>query len=62
MEFNFEDIDEEEDIIVPDSLLGELIYIKFALIRILNNPQKTPYFLKLLRRQIHFFIQWKKNK
>lgn len=32
-EFNFEDIDEEEDIIVPDSLLGELIYIKFALKR-----------------------------
>lgn len=62
MEFNFEDIDEEEDIIVPDSLLGELIYIKFALKRILNNPKKTPYFLKLLRRQIHFFIQWKKNK
>lgn len=62
MKFNFEDIDEEEDIVVPDSFLGEFIYIKFVIIKIFQNPKNALLLFKQLKRQIAFFLSWKKIK
>lgn len=52
-----EDFDEKEDIIIPDTVWGEIIYIKFILVDIIKNPQDIKRKIFELKRQILFFIK-----
>ena len=52
-----EDFDEKEDIILPDTVWGEIIYIKFILVDIIKNPQDIKRKIFELKRQILFFIK-----
>lgn len=54
--------DEQNDIIIPDSIFGELIYNKCIIADICKNPNNRKYKWLLLRRQIRFFYLWMKNK
>lgn len=56
------DFDEDEDIILPDTLWGEIIYIKFILIDTFKNPKKLKTNYTRLIRQIRFFNRWMKIK
>ncbi len=52
-----EDFDEKEDIIIPDTVWGEIIYIKYILVDIIKNPQNIKRKIFELKRQILFFIK-----
>ncbi len=56
------EFDEEDDIVLPDTFWGELVYIKFILIDIFKTPQNRKLKFKHLQRQIGFFWLWMKNK
>jgi hypothetical protein len=61
-EYAQSDFDENEDVILPDNIIGEAIYIGFILFDIItNNSNRKAKFLKL-KRQIYFFSKWIKNK
>ena len=53
--------DEDEDIILPNSILGEIIYILFILDYMLRNKDKREKQWILLKRQIGVFKLWRKN-
>ena len=52
-----EDFDEKEDIIIPDTVWGEIIYIKYILTDIIKNPQNIKRKIFELKRQILFFYK-----
>lgn len=54
--------DSEDDIILPDTILGELYYIYCNLEDIILNrcDRKKEWFK--LKRQIKIYIKWRKNK
>ena len=54
--------DSEDDIILPDTILGELYYIYCNLEDIILNrcDRKKEWFN--LKRQIKIYIKWRKNK
>lgn len=54
--------DENEDIILPDTVWGEVVYIYCILSDMLKRPEKSGSNLTALLRQIRFFIRWKKFK
>lgn len=56
------EIDETDDIILPNSILGEIIYIKYILLDIIKNPKDLLTKIQNLKRQIYFFQKWMKNK
>lgn len=49
-----ENFNEDEDIILPDTLWGEIIYIKFIILDTIENPQKLKINYIRLARQIRF--------
>lgn len=53
---------EDEDIILPNSILGEIIYLKFIITDMIMHPKGFKKKYKLLKRQIRFFRLWMKNK
>lgn len=54
--------DEEEDIILPDTVLGEVVYVMFFVVDILKDSRcRCEKFVKL-KRQISFFCRWVKNR
>ena len=56
-----ENFDEEEDIILPDTYWGELIYIFYILKDIQKGPNRKTKFNHLIR-QIYFHKRWMKVK
>ncbi|MBR1619706.1 hypothetical protein IJ674_10800 [bacterium] len=54
--------DSEDDIILPDTILGELYYIYCNLEDIILNrcDRKKEWFN--LKRQIRIYIKWRRNK
>jgi hypothetical protein len=61
-EYAQSNLDENDDIILPDNIVAEALYIGFILFDIAKNKQnRQEKFLKL-KRQIYFFSKWLKNK
>lgn len=56
------ELDDQDDIILPSSIWGEIYYIKCALYEIYKYPQMKKQKWTELRRQIMFFFRWMKNK
>lgn len=56
------ELDEDDDIILPDTIWGELVYIKFILADMLKNPESFKDEFIKLKRQIYFFVLWMKNR
>jgi len=52
---------EDEDVILPNSLLGELIYIFYIIRDIYTTKTNTEKKWFLLKRQIRMFRLWRKN-
>ena len=48
---------EQEDIILPNTVWGEIIYIKYILTDIFKNPQNINQKFFELKRQIIFFLK-----
>lgn len=61
-ENNIENFDEDDDIILPDTLWGEIKLIAFILCRMLKYPDERKKLYIELRRQIAFYFLWMKNK
>jgi len=57
-----DDFDENEDIILPDTIWGEVVYICYILSDMLKCPENFGSALTMLLRQIRFFVRWKKFK
>jgi hypothetical protein len=55
------DFDEEEDIILPDNIFAEILYIFYVLIDIVKHKENRQNRFFKLRRQIYFYIKWLKN-
>lgn len=55
-------IDEEDDIYLPDDLLSELKFIFFMLRYIIQHPSKRTKEWNNLQRQIRFYLRWMKIK
>ena len=56
------EIDEDDDIILPDTIWGELVYIYYILKDIRKSKENRQDKLAKLKRQIKFFICWLKVK
>ncbi len=54
--------DEDEDIILPNSIWGEFVYIIFVLFDIMRFSQGRGEKFVKLKRQISFFKRWMKNR
>lgn len=57
-----ENFDEDDDIILPDTLWGEIKLVVFILYRMLKYPDERKKLYVELRRQIAFYFLWVKNK
>lgn len=57
-----ENFDEDDDIILPDTLWGEIKLIAFILCRMFKYPDERKKLYVELRRQIAFYFLWVKNK
>lgn len=55
-------IDEEDDIYLPDDLLSELKFIFFMLRYIIQHPSERTKEWNNLQRQIRFYLRWMKIK
>lgn len=55
-----ENFDEDDDIILPDTFWGEIIYITYILIDIVKSPYNRKTKLKKLKTQFKFFLRWQK--
>ncbi len=55
-------IDEEDDIYLPDDLLNELKFIFFMLRYIMQHPSERTKEWNNLQRQIRFYLRWMKIK
>jgi hypothetical protein len=53
--------DEEEDIILPDNVFAEILYIFCILIDIIKHKENRQNRFFKLRQQIYFYIKWIKN-
>lgn len=53
---------DEDDIILPNSILGEFVYISFVLVDIMSFSQGRGEKFVKLKRQISFFKRWMKNR
>lgn len=61
-QIDIENFDEDEDIILPDTIWGELRLILFITLRMIKLPaERTKLYIEL-KRQIYFYILWMKNK
>lgn len=54
--------DEDEDIILPNSIWGELVYVGFIIYYGIRQKKDMSCELRKLKRQIWFFFRWMKNK
>lgn len=60
---NFQNIfDEEDDIILPETFWGEIVYIKFVIIDMIKHQKNLKEKLIRLKRQIYFFLRQMKYK
>lgn len=53
--------DEDEDVILPNSIYGEIVYIFYILWDMYQNRKTAPKQWFLLKRQIRMFRLWRKN-
>ena len=56
------DFDENDDVILPDTYWGELVYIFYILKDIIKNPNDRNLKLKTLFRQIKIHKRWMQVK
>lgn len=54
--------DEDDDIILPNSIIGEIYYIWCITSDMLKTRKNLDKKWMLLKRQIYFFIKWLKVK
>lgn len=54
--------DEDDDIILPNSIIGEIYYIWCIAIDMLKTRKNLAKKWMLLKRQIYFFLKWTKVK
>lgn len=59
---NMTDIDEHDDIILPNSIFGEIIYIYYIVKDISSSKKNRKQKWNGLKRQVYFFWRWMKNK
>ncbi len=60
---NFQNIfDEEDDIILPETFWGEIVYIKFVIVDMIKHQKNLKEKLIRLKRQIYFFLRQMKYK
>ncbi len=57
-----DNFDEENDIILPNSIFGEIIYIFYILKDICNSKENKEHKLTKLKQQIRFFFRWMRVK
>lgn len=60
--FGPEDFDEEDDVILPDTYFGELIYIFYILRDIIQNSDNRKLKFDYLLRQIRIHKRWMQVK
>jgi len=60
--YAFEDFDEEDDMILPNSYLAEFIYILFVIKDIIKNPKRRKWKFNRLITQIYMHRKWMKVK
>ena len=60
--YNSEEFDEEDDIVLPNSHLGELFYILFILRDITRNPKNLSRKFGILKNQIRVYSYLMKVK
>lgn len=53
--------DEDEDVILPNSIFGEIVYIFYILRYMYKNKDKRAKQWFLLKRQIRMFKLWRKR-
>lgn len=54
--------EEDDEIILPDTFLGEILYVFYCLRDILKNKKRFQPSVVELQRQVHFFFKWMKIK
>lgn len=54
--------DKNDDIILPDNIFLEIIYILIVIKNILKNPKNRNFEINNLKKQIRFFALWMKIK
>lgn len=54
--------DEDDDIILPNSIIGEIYYIRCIAIDMLKTRENLSKKWLLLKRQIYFSLKWTKAK
>lgn len=60
---NFQNIfDEEDDISLPETFWGEIVYIKFVIVDMIKHQKNLKEKLIRLKRQIYFFLRQMKYK
>lgn len=60
---NFQNIfDEEDDIILPETFWGEIVYIKFVIVDMIKHQKNLKEKFIRLKRQIYFFLRQMKYK
>ena len=57
-----ENFDKEENIIIPETIFGELVYILYIIRDIVINRKDIKRDLFLHKRQINFFNLWRKTQ
>ena len=56
-----DNFNEDDDVILPNSLFGELVYIFYILRDMAKNRENIKKKWKLLKRQMRLFRLWRKN-
>ena len=59
---NIDDFDENDDVILPDTYWGKIVYIFFILKDIIKNPDGRKIKLENLLRQIRIHKRWMRVK
>lgn len=59
---SIDDFDEKDDVILPDTYWGELVYIFYILKDIIRNPNDRKLKFQKLLRQIRIQRRWLKVK
>ena len=54
--------DKNDDIILPDNIFLEIIYILIVIKNIIKNPKNRNFEINNLKKQIRFFALWMKIK
>ena len=60
-ENQFEDFDEKEDCILPDTIFGEILLIFYMIKDLLQSHNKSAK-IRDLKRQICIYIRWLQSK